>query len=110
MNDFLYFLPYLIVCAGVTYLVRLLPLLLVKKKITNRFICSFLYYVPYAVLGVMTVPAIFGSTASLWSALAGFLVAVILSFLERGLLTVAAASCATVYIVELILASIPMLA
>ena len=52
--------------AGVTYLVRMLPLVLVKKKIENRFInLLFLYYVPYAVLAVMTVPAIFSSTASL---------------------------------------------
>ena len=109
MTEFLFFLPYLLVCAGVTYLVRMLPLVLVKKKITNRFICSFLYYVPYAVLGVMTVPAIFASTTSFWSALAGFAVAVVLAFFERGLLTVAAASCATVFIVELILAYTPMM-
>ena len=100
----------ILVMAGVTYLIRVAPLVLIRREIKNQTVRSFLYYVPYAVLGVMTVPAIFGSTASLWSALAGFLVAVILSFLERGLLTVAAASCATVYIVELILASIPMLA
>ncbi|MBO5411276.1 MAG: AzlD domain-containing protein, partial [Clostridia bacterium] len=49
---------YLLVCAGVTYLVRMLPMVLVKKEIKNRFILSFLYYMPYAVLSVMTVPAI----------------------------------------------------
>lgn len=108
MSDFLGFLPYLLVCAGVTYLVRMLPLVLVKRKITNRFLCSFLYYVPYAVLGVMTVPAIFYATASVWSALAGFLVAVLLSFRERGLLTVAAASCLTVFLVEQILTYFPL--
>ena len=110
MNDLLRFLPYLLVCAGVTYLVRMLPLVLVKGRITNRFVCSFLYYVPYSVLAVMTVPAIFTSTATLISAFAGFLVAVILAFFERGLLTVAAASCATAFAVELILSYIPQTA
>ena len=59
------FIIYLIVMAGVTYLVRLLPMLLVRKKITSRFIRSFLYYVPYTVLSVMTVPAVFYSTNSI---------------------------------------------
>ena len=107
MDNFLRFLPYLLVCAGVTYLIRMLPLVLVKGRIANRFVCSFLYYVPYAVLAVMTVPAIFSSTAYIISALAGFLVASVLAYFERGLLTVAAAACATVFLVELILAHIP---
>ena len=51
------FLPYLIVMAGVTYLVRVIPLVLFKKKITNKFLNSFLYYTPYAVLAAMTIPA-----------------------------------------------------
>ena len=107
MNDLLRFLPYLLVCAGVTYLVRMLPLVLVKGRINNRFICSFLYYVPYSVLAVMTVPAIFTSTATVISALAGFVVAALLAFFERGLLTVAAASCVTVFVVELVMSCIP---
>lgn len=107
MDELLHFLPYLLVCAGVTYLVRMLPLVLVKGRITNRFIRSFLYYVPYSVLAVMTVPAIFFSTASPVSALAGFAVAVALAYLERGLLTVAAASCAAVFAVELLLFYVP---
>ncbi len=74
MNNYIQFFSGLAVMAGVTYLVRMLPLVLVKKKIENRFINSFLYYVPYAVLAVMTVPAIFSSTASLPSAIAGFVV------------------------------------
>ena len=101
MNNYIQFFSGLAVMAGVTYLVRMLPLVLVKKKIENRFINSFLYYVPYAVLAVMTVPAIFSSTASLPSA--GFVVALILAYFERGLLTVAAASCAAVFIAELIM-------
>ena len=78
MNNYVAFFSGLAVMAGVTYLVRMLPLVLVKKKIENKFINSFLYYVPYAVLAVMTVPAIFSSTASLPSAIAGFAVALVL--------------------------------
>ena len=99
MNFFLY----LGVMAGVTYLVRMLPLVLVKKKIKNRFLLSFLYYVPYAVLSVMTVPAIFYATSSPWSALAGFAVALILAFFEKSLLTVAIFSSAEVFVTEIIL-------
>lgn len=73
------FLLYLAVMAGVTYLIRMIPLALVHKKITNRFVLSFLYYVPYAVLSAMVVPAIFTATGSPLSAMAGFLVAVVLS-------------------------------
>jgi len=101
--DILRFFLSLAVMAGVTYLVRMLPLVLVKHKITNRFIRSFLYYVPYAVLAVMTIPGVFSATGSLPSACAGFVVAVVLAAFERGLLTVAASSCAAVLITELIL-------
>ena len=103
MNNYLAFFSGLAVMAGVTYLVRMLPLVLVKKKIENKFINSFLYYVPYAVLAVMTVPAIFKTTPTLPTAIACFAVALVLAFFERGLLTVAAASCAAVFIAELIL-------
>ena len=97
------FFLYLLVIAGVTYLVRMLPMVLVKKKITNTFIRSFLYYVPYAVLGVMTVPAIFYSTSYLISAVVGFIVAVILAYFEKSLLTVAASACGAVLVTETII-------
>lgn len=97
------FLPYLIVSAGITYLIRMIPLVAVKEKIKNRFILSFLYYIPYAVLSVMTIPAIFESTSSAISATAGFVVALILSYFEKSLVMVAAASCVAVYIAEFIL-------
>ncbi|MBQ2774808.1 MAG: AzlD domain-containing protein [Clostridia bacterium] len=103
MNNTMSFVAGLLVAAGVTYLVRMVPLVLVKKKIENKFIKSFLYYVPYAVLGVMTIPAIFYSTSCFASAAVGFVVAVILAYFERGLLTVAAASCVAVLITELII-------
>lgn len=91
---------YLLVASGVTYLIRLLPLLLVKRTITNRFIISFLYYVPYAVLAVMTIPAIFQATDTTVSAVVGFLAAVVLAYFEKGLLTVASCACIAVFIVE----------
>ena len=97
------FLSYLLVMAGVTYLVRMLPMVLVRKKIKNTFVRSFLYYVPYAVLSVMTIPAIFFSTSYLVSAICGFAVALVLSYFNRSLLTVAASACGTVLAVELII-------
>lgn len=100
------FLIYLLVMAGVTYLVRMLPLVLVKKEITNKFILSFLYYIPYAVLTVMTVPAVFYATSSVTSAVVGVIVAVVLAYFEKSLLTVAFCSCAGVFITELIMNSL----
>lgn len=94
---------YLLVTAGVTYLVRMLPLVLVKGKIKNRFVLSFLHYIPYAVLTVMTVPAVFYATGSVISAAVGFAVALLLAYLGRSLLQVAASSCAAVLVMELIL-------
>ena len=100
---------YLLMMAGVTYLVRMLPLGLVKHKIKNRFVLSFLHYMPYAVLTAMTVPAIFFATGSVWSALAGFCVGVLLAYFERSLVTVAICSAATVLIVDLGINYIPLL-
>lgn len=94
---------YLLTMAGVTYLVRMLPMVLIKKKIQNRFLLSFLYYIPYAVLTVMTVPAILYSTSSVLSAVVGTAIALVLAFFNKGLLTVAGFSCAAVLITELIL-------
>ena len=97
------FLVYLLVTAGTTYLVRMLPLVLMKGRITNRFLLSFLHYIPYAVLSVMTIPAIFSATGDLRTAAAGFVVAMVLSWKGRSLLTVAAAACAAVLLAELML-------
>ncbi len=102
MPDFRFF-AYLLVTAGVTYLVRMVPLVLVKRKIKNRFLLSFLYYIPYAVLSVMTVPAIFYATESTASAIFGFLAALFTAYLEKSLLFVAASACGAVFITELIL-------
>ena len=94
---------YLLTMASVTYLVRMLPMVLIKKKIENRFLLSFLYYIPYTVLTVMTVPAILYSTSSVLSAVVGTATALVLAFFNKGLLTVAGFSCAAVLITELIL-------
>lgn len=96
------FFSYLFVMASVTYLIRMLPLVLIKKKIKNRYILSFLHYIPYAVLTVMTVPAIFYST-SLIPAISGFTVAVIFAFFEKSLVVVAAFSCLAVFLTGLLI-------
>ena len=97
------FFLYLLVMAGVTYLVRMLPMVLVKKKITNTFIRSFLYYVPYVTLSVMTFPAILTATGSIISAGLALIVAVILSLRGCKLPIVAAAACSAVLISEMII-------
>lgn len=102
MVDFVSFLFYLLVMAGVTYLVRMLPLVLVRQKFENRFVRSFLYYIPYAVLGVMTVPAVLYSTGSMISAAVGFAVALAVAYFEKSLITVASSACGAVLLVELI--------
>ena len=91
---------YILVMAVVTYLIRMIPLTVFRKKITNSFVRSFLYYVPYACLTAMTVPAVFYATKSLLSGIAGVVVAVILAYYRRNLVTVAAGACLTVFIVE----------
>ena len=93
-------LLYTFVMAAVTYLIRMLPFVVFRKPIQNRFIRSFLYYVPYAVLGAMTFPAILYSTSNLISAAVGLAVSVILAWLGRGLLTVAVSACVAVYLTE----------
>lgn len=93
----------LAVMAGVTYLIRMLPFVLVKRKIQNRFLRSFFYYTPYAVLGAMTFPAVFYSTASQPAAALGVAAALILAYKEKGLLTVSLAACAVVFAAEWIL-------
>lgn len=103
MENLPYLLTAILIMAGVTYLVRMLPLTLFRKKIENRFVKSFLAYVPYAVLAAMTFPAILESTSSLWSALAGLAVALILAWKNRSLLTVALGAVVTALVVEQVL-------
>ncbi|WP_295211122.1 AzlD domain-containing protein [Ruminococcus sp.] len=87
------FFIYLFIMAAVTYLIRALPFVIFKGKITNRFARSFLYYVPYAVLGAMTFPAILFSTGNLAASVAGLVTACLLAFKEKSLIVVAAFAC-----------------
>lgn len=83
-----------------TFLVRALPIALLKDKIDNEFFQSFLYYVPYVTLAVMTVPAIFHSTQSPWAGVAAFVVGVLLALREISLFTIACLCSATVFVLE----------
>lgn len=96
------FFIYIFIMAGITYLIRVLPFVIFKKKITSRFVRSFLYYVPYAVLGAMTFPEILYSTGNYVSAVAGLIVACILAFRENSLLTVAIFACVAALVINLI--------
>ena len=93
---------YILVMAVVTYLIRMLPLTLIRGKIKSRFIRSFLYYVPYACLMAMTFPAVFFSASSMLAAIAGVIVAIILALKGKGLMTVALAASITIFLVSLI--------
>lgn len=98
---------YILVMAGVTYLIRMLPLTLIQKKITNTYIRSFLYYIPYACLTAMTFPAILYATQSPISGAAGLVTAVILALRKKSLITVAGFACIAVFIAERILGMFP---
>ena len=100
--SFTEFLIYVAVMAGVTYLLRLLPMLFMRKKITNTFIRSVLYYIPYSVLAVMTVPAIFFATPHLLTSIAAFVTAVVIAYFGYSLLIVASGTAVSVFIFELI--------
>ncbi len=97
------FFIYLAIIVISTYLIRAIPFVLVKNQIENRFIKSFLHYIPYAVLTAMTIPAIFTATESVISAVVGFVVAVVLALRGKSLTVVALFSCVAVYLVELII-------
>lgn len=95
-------LLYVLVMALATYLVRMLPMTLFRKRIRSRFARSFFYYIPYAVLAAMTVPAIFYSTNSWLASLVGLCVAVLLAFLNQSLIVVSLAACLAAFLVGLI--------
>lgn len=91
---------YIIVMALVTFIIRALPLTLIRGEIKSKRIRSFLYYVPYATLSAMTFPAILTATSDIRSAAAGLIVALVLALTRRGLLVVATGACLAVFIVE----------
>ena len=94
---------YIFLMTFVTLLIRLLPLTLIRREIKQPFLRSFLHYVPYVTLAVMTVPGIFYATRSVASGVAAFLAASVLAFFGGSLFKVAAAACAVVFITEAIL-------
>lgn len=100
MNHNIYI--YILIMAIVTYLIRLLPLTLIRKEIKSTYIKSFLYYVPYVTLAAMTFPAILSATANVWSATVGFIVALILAYRGKSLIQVSLLACVSVFIIELI--------
>lgn len=83
---------YIAVMAGVTYLIRVIPFTFFRRKIKSRFFQSFLYYIPYAVLSAMTIPAIFYSTGNMTTAIIGTAVAIVLAYLRLPLIVVALAA------------------
>lgn len=89
---------YIAVMAGVTYLVRMIPFTLFRRKIKSRFFRGFLYYIPYAVLSAMTIPAIFYSTNSMPTAVVGAVVAVALAYCRLPLIVVAIAAAAAAFV------------
>ena len=93
----------ILIMAGITYLIRMLPLVFIRKKIKSRYVLSVLYYIPYAVLSAMTFPYIFYSTGNLWTAIVGTVIAVVASVCKRSLLTVAICSCLAVLILGFII-------
>lgn len=97
------FFIYLLIMAGSTYLIRAIPFAAVKKKIDNKFIRSFLYYIPYTVLSAMTFPAALYATGNIIAASLGLLVAILLAIKGEGLTMVAVAACVTVLITEIIM-------
>ena len=94
---------YIAIVALVTYLIRVLPLTLIRKEIKNRFIRSFLYYVPYVTLAVMTFPAIVHATDSIWSGVAALVVGVLVAWFSGNLFLVALSACGVVVLVELLI-------
>lgn len=94
---------YIAVMAVVTYLVRMIPFTVFRKKIKSQFFRSFLHYIPYAVLSAMTIPAIFYSTGDMVTAAIGTVVAVVLAYFNMPLIVVALAASATALITGLII-------
>ena len=100
---------YIAVMGLVSTAVRVLPMTLIRGQIKNRFLRSFLFYVPYVTLAAMTFPAIVNATHSVWSGVAALIVGVIVAWVSGNLFLVASSACAVVFLVELIVVRGPML-
>ncbi|MBQ8794952.1 MAG: AzlD domain-containing protein [Clostridia bacterium] len=97
------FFIYLLIMAGSTYLIRAIPFGAMRKKIENKFIRSFLYYIPYTVLSAMTFPAALYATGNIIAASFGLVVAILFAIKGKGLTVVAVAACVTVLLVEIVM-------
>ncbi|MGI5969554.1 MAG: AzlD domain-containing protein [Lachnospiraceae bacterium] len=97
------FIIYLVVMAGVTYLIRAVPFVMVNKKIENMYIKAFFNYIPYTVLAAMTVPAVFYSTGNTVTAVLGFITALVLAYMRKSLIVVALSASAAVFAGSLIM-------
>ena len=96
------FFIYVLIMSGTTYLIRVIPFILVNKKVTNKFILAFLEYIPYTVLTAMTFPAAMYVTGHIISGIVGLFVAIILTHKMKNMTVAAILSCVSVYICELI--------
>lgn len=94
---------YIFIMAATTYLIRMLPIAFVQKEITNRFVRSFLFYVPYVCLSTMTFPAILTASGSVLSGVIGLLTAFFMAYRGKSMVQVAILACAAVFITERIL-------
>lgn len=99
---------YLLILAGSTYLIRAIPFAALQKKITNRYVRSFLYYIPYSVLAAMTLPAALYATGNVIAAVAGLLVGGVFAFKGKGLTVVAIVCCVTALAVECLVTYLPL--
>lgn len=97
------FIIYLVVMAGVTYLIRAVPFVMVNKKIDNMYVKAFFNYIPYTVLAAMTVPAVFYSTGNTVTAVLGFITALVLSYMRKSLIVVALSASAVVFAGSLVM-------
>ena len=93
----------LAVMIGTVYAIRVIPLIIFRKEIKNKWIRSFLYYVPYVTLAVMTFPAILTATSSVWSAGIALAVGILAALIGGDLFTVAISACVAVFLSELII-------
>jgi len=101
MNHNIYI--YILITVGVTYLIRVIPMTVLRREIKSQFLKSFLYYVPYITLAVMTFPAIIHSTQSIWSGIAALVVGIAVAWFTSNLFWVAGSACVVVFIAEILL-------
>ncbi len=100
MSTMVRYLIVILIMALVTYIPRALPITLFNRQIKSKFVRSFLYYVPYAVLASLTFPAIFTCTSSMPAAIVGTLVAILLAYFEQSLVVVALAAVLSIFVMN----------